>query len=198
MWEELLEVHGPCPLCGFSGEDGRLHAFEQCVALEDLVPTAWAEPSEEALNYVGSVWERRKWCGERLAVEDVATPLRQQVVAPVPAPTAEPKVLHLVLQPAKRRPYEDSALGLFKETILDSVKRHRVTIIVAPTGCGKSTGVPQMLLDQDASNQVLVTQPRRVAATSLARRVSEQRGVLVGEEVGFKIGGGGADPPREL
>ena len=47
-----------------------------------------------------------------------------------------------------------------------------------------------MILDEDpAERYILVTQPRRVAATSLARRVASDRGVDLGTEVGYKIGG---------
>ena len=47
-----------------------------------------------------------------------------------------------------------------------------------------------MILDEDpAERYILVTQPRRVAATSLARRVASDRGVALGTEVGYKIGG---------
>ena len=46
-----------------------------------------------------------------------------------------------------------------------------------------------MILDEDRERYILVTQPRRVAATSLARRVAGERGVEVGTEVGYKIGG---------
>ena len=47
-----------------------------------------------------------------------------------------------------------------------------------------------MILDEDpAERYILVTQPRRVAATSLARRVASDRGVGLGTEVGYKIGG---------
>ena len=42
---------------------------------------------------------------------------------------------------------------------------------------------------QDRESRILVTQPRRIAATSLARRVAAHRGVALGSEVGYKIGG---------
>ena len=52
-----------------------------------------------------------------------------------------------------------------------------------------------MILDEDPSERyILVTQPRRVAATSLARRVAADRGVNLGTEVGYKIGGDGPGP----
>ena len=64
----------------------------------------------------------------------------QEIVAPAPissSQSSESKTLHLVLQP--QRSYDDSPLGRFKEKILQEVATNRVTIIVAPTGCGKST-----------------------------------------------------------
>eukprot|EP00438_Fugacium_kawagutii_P026672 Skav231879 [mRNA] locus=scaffold54:270858:272192:- [translate_table: standard] len=51
--------------------------------------------------------------------------------------TSEPKILHLVLQP--QRSHDASPLGQWRERILKQVAENRVTIIVAPTGCGKST-----------------------------------------------------------
>ncbi|KAH7127455.1 ATP-dependent RNA helicase Prp43, partial [Dactylonectria macrodidyma] len=56
---------------------------------------------------------------------------------------------------------------------------------------GKSTQVPQLLLYDEYSSgkRVACTQPRRLAATSLAKRVAKEMGVALGEEVGYQIGG---------
>ena len=62
-------------------------------------------------------------------------------------------------------------------------------IIEAPAGSGKSTQVPQILLDREltGSGEIFVLQPRRIAARMLARRVAWERGQRCGEEVGFQV-----------
>jgi len=62
-------------------------------------------------------------------------------------------------------------------------------IVTAPTGSGKSTQIPQMLLRNGFldSGQVVVLQPRRLAARLLAARVAEELGVPLGAEVGYQV-----------
>jgi ATP-dependent helicase HrpB len=71
--------------------------------------------------------------------------------------------------------------------ILDAFRRGSNLIVRAPTGSGKSTQVPQMLLDSGTvKGQILVLQPRRLAARMLAARVAEERGGTLGNEIGFQ------------
>lgn len=70
-----------------------------------------------------------------------------------------------------------------------ALKRSRRIILTAPTGSGKSTQVPQMLLDLGGlgTGRVVVLQPRRLATRLLAKRVAEERGGALGGEVGYQI-----------
>lgn len=70
---------------------------------------------------------------------------------------------------------------MMKDEIVTAVERNRVLVLVGSTGCGKTTQVPQFILDSliqeghGATTQILITQPRRVAAMSVASRVSVER-----------------------
>jgi len=72
----------------------------------------------------------------------------------------------------------------YREQILEKIDNNQVVIITAETGAGKSTQVPQYLLD--AGYKVVVTQPRRLAARSVAMRVADEKNQELGGEVGFR------------
>ena len=74
----------------------------------------------------------------------------------------------------------------YKSEIITAVQSHAFTIVTAETGSGKSTQIPQYLADY--YQQVIVTEPRIMAAKTLAKRVSEEMGVELGKEVGYKTG----------
>lgn len=71
--------------------------------------------------------------------------------------------------------------------IINSLYANDVIIIVADTGSGKTTQIPQIILENDSTASILVTQPRRVAAMSVATRVAAECGCAVGEQVGYAV-----------
>jgi ATP-dependent RNA helicase DDX35 len=78
-----------------------------------------------------------------------------------------------------------------KRQILYAMENHGVIVIVGETGCGKSTQIPQYLYENgwcDNDFQVVCTQPRRIAAQTLAQRVSQEVGRgAVGATVGYTV-----------
>ena len=87
----------------------------------------------------------------------------------------------------------------YRNEIINSVKTNPTTIIVGETGSGKTTQIAQYLLDSGLFRSMIgdpfscrdgvigITQPRRVAAITVAKRVSEERGTRIGEEVGYSV-----------
>ncbi|KAK7301562.1 hypothetical protein RJT34_12429 [Clitoria ternatea] len=77
----------------------------------------------------------------------------------------------------------------YREELLQAVHDHQVLVIVGETGSGKTTQIPQYLHEAGYTKHGMIacTQPRRVAAMSVAARVSQEMGVKLGHEVGYSI-----------
>lgn len=88
--------------------------------------------------------------------------------------------------PAARLPIENH-----KEEILRTVHKNNVVVLRGPTGTGKTTKVPQFILDYYRERglycNIVVAQPRRIAASSNARRVCQERGWVCGSIVGYQV-----------
>lgn len=94
---------------------------------------------------------------------------------------------------------EDLPVRQHKGLIVQALQEHNennALVVVGETGSGKTTQVPQILLDGSsqtnlrnllAPRRIAVTQPRRVAAVSVAHRVASERNAWVGGEVGYSI-----------
>ena len=82
----------------------------------------------------------------------------------------------------------------FKDKLLKAVEDNQIVVVEGETGSGKTTQIPQFLVhalhctnpDKNAG-EVACTQPRRVAATSIAARVADEMDVELGKEVGYTI-----------
>ncbi|CAN8062809.1 unnamed protein product [Agarophyton chilense] len=73
-----------------------------------------------------------------------------------------------------------------RNELLEAIKQHQVLIVQSETGSGKTTQIPQYLIEE-GFGYVVCTQPRRVAAMSVAARVAHEMGVKLGNEVGYSI-----------
>ena len=88
--------------------------------------------------------------------------------------------------------YQRKILPIFeyKEKILELLKTNQLIIIEGETGSGKTTQIPQYLYESGYCNnkkKICITQPRRVAAMSVATRVAFEMNVKCGHEVGYAI-----------
>ncbi|KAI1728932.1 helicase associated domain (HA2) domain-containing protein [Ditylenchus destructor] len=79
----------------------------------------------------------------------------------------------------------------FREQVKRSVRTNKVTLITGGTGCGKTTQVPQFLLEDACSSntpiRIICTQPRRLPAIAVSKRVAQERGERLGSTVGYHI-----------
>ncbi|KAK0080680.1 hypothetical protein PV325_013516 [Microctonus aethiopoides] len=89
-------------------------------------------------------------------------------------------------------PKANLTIKTVKERIVSTIEAEPVTIIQGPTGCGKTTQVPQFILDNCFEKKepcnIIVTQPRRIAAISIAQRVCNERQWPLGSLVGYQVG----------
>ncbi|KAK3189435.1 hypothetical protein Dsin_028996 [Dipteronia sinensis] len=80
-----------------------------------------------------------------------------------------------------------------KDTLLTTISQNQVVIISGETGCGKTTQVPQFILESEtdsargAACNIICTQPRRISAMTVSERVASERGEKLGECVGYKV-----------
>ncbi|CAI4044753.1 hypothetical protein SKDZ_11G1320 [Saccharomyces kudriavzevii ZP591] len=78
-----------------------------------------------------------------------------------------------------------------KREIMSYIESNPVTVLIGETGSGKSTQIPQFILEQlydkKKHGSIAVTQPRRVAAINLATRVSQEHGCKLGDQVGYSV-----------
>ncbi|UXI19927.1 transmembrane protein [Sarcoptes scabiei] len=106
------------------------------------------------------------------------------------------------INPLNNQPYSQRYYELFRKRIqlpvweyqdkfLDLLENHQIIVLVGETGSGKTTQIPQWCVDYCRKRKIKIgvacTQPRRVAAMSVAARVAEEMDVHLGHEVGYSI-----------
>ncbi len=92
-------------------------------------------------------------------------------------------------RPAVLYPNSDLPILPKKEEIIAAIRRHPVIIISGDTGSGKTTQIPKFCLEASRGLDGIIgcTQPRRIAATTVARRIAEELDQTLGDTVGYKI-----------
>jgi ATP-dependent helicase HrpA len=84
---------------------------------------------------------------------------------------------------------KDLPITARKDEIVEAIRKNQIVIIAGETGSGKTTQIPKMCLEAGLGIEAMIgcTQPRRVAALSISKRVAEELSVTTGREVGCKI-----------
>ena len=101
-----------------------------------------------------------------------------------PAPRRyEPLIPEVITYP------EELPVSERREDIMNAIRDNQVVIIAGETGSGKTTQIPKMCLDLGLGEKGLIghTQPRRLAARSVAERIAEELGQKIGETVGYQV-----------
>lgn len=80
-----------------------------------------------------------------------------------------------------------------REELIQAVTKSQVLVVSGETGCGKTTQLPQFILEHEIASgrgadcKIICTQPRRISALSVAARVAAERGDDLGETIGYQI-----------
>ena len=84
---------------------------------------------------------------------------------------------------------EDLPVSARRADIADAIAAHQVVVVAGETGSGKTTQLPKILLDlgRGRAGQIGHTQPRRIAARTVAERIAFELGVPLGEAVGYQV-----------
>ncbi len=100
---------------------------------------------------------------------------------------AEPPAQQQQQQP--RFQYPDLPISRHRREIAEALRRHRVVVVVGETGSGKTTQLPKIALEVAGERRGMLgcTQPRRLAAVAVARRIAEETGSELGGYVGYQV-----------
>src|SRR3954447_16645682 len=85
--------------------------------------------------------------------------------------------------------YPDLPVAEARNELMAALRDHQVVVVAGETGSGKTTQLPKMLLELGRGIDGLIghTQPRRIAARTVAERIAEELGTPLGETVGYKV-----------
>ncbi|KAL5731522.1 RNA helicase [Ranunculus cassubicifolius] len=158
--------------------------------LQDLFtryPPCDGEQNEEMVtDYVGEVDKRLRVKDDSFQKPSMSKAEISRKVASLASKMKKTASLRQIFEGRSKLP-----IASFKDAITSTVEANQVVLISGETGCGKTTQVPQYLLDyvwgKGERCKIVCTQPRRISAISVAERIAYERGENVGDDIGYKI-----------
>ena len=122
---------------------------------------------------------------------DTSVKLQSEKLPLIEPPSAKAQAEAAVMSPEEKMKIDRMSLPIYayREKLLQLVRDNQIIVLVGETGSGKTTQIPQFLHEVGYTKlgKIGVTQPRRVAAMSVATRVSFEMGTKLGHEVGYSI-----------
>jgi len=152
----------------------------------DVLDRAFPDPAE-VLRIVSTATADSSKVPERAAATSAANDAAAIAVTYAKAQTAMKAHPSYRAIQAKR---EQLPAFSFKEEVNKLVRENQVVLVSGETGCGKTTQVPQYLLEDPVTGptcRIVVTQPRRLSAVSVAERIATERCEVLGNTVGYNI-----------
>ncbi|XP_049930535.1 ATP-dependent RNA helicase DHX30 [Epinephelus moara] len=152
---------------------------------------------------VQKVWEEEEARGEQIVNEENEEDKEEELTDAITGRPFKPLSKHEARQLSTRlqEQWESTSPGLsvelpvdaHRQRVISAVQSSRVVVIDGETGCGKTTRIPRFLLEEGVADgkgaecNILVTQPRRISAVSVAHRVAHEMGPVLRKSVGYQV-----------
>jgi len=149
----------------------------------DLAARIAALPRKSRLDLEGLVRAIEKREREQRPTSRLAAKLEAELAAAEAAAAARKAIRWRIEYPP------ELPIAQARELILDALDTHRVIVVCGDTGSGKTTQLPKLCLEAGRGTQGMIghTQPRRIAARSVAQRLADELGVAFGGPVGYQV-----------
>ncbi|KAL8168901.1 UNVERIFIED_CONTAM: ATP-dependent RNA helicase tdrd9 [Gekko kuhli] len=160
-------------------------AVKKCLVSSDFVLCSTQPGQSTGTEYVARYRQQE---ANELGASDSRCPPYER--APLQPPPSDSNAA--ACKPVDNYTYPSLPILKYKEEIISLIESNSVVIVRGATGSGKSTQLPQYVLDRCAQRSVycniVVTQPRKIGASSIARWISKERSWPLGELVGYQVG----------